>query len=94
MNTTAANVTKKNSSKLPVIGMGHLYLQGANTSESEREVQLGNTAAVASSSLAGMFDYLALGHIHKPQQFDQGKIRYSGSPISSVSPKGKIPNGW
>jgi len=73
---------EKNSSKLPVIGMGHLYLQGANTSESEREVQLGNAAAVASSSLAGMFDYLALGHIHKPQQFDQGKIRYSGSPIS------------
>lgn len=72
---------EENSAKLPVIGMGHLYLQGANTSESERDVQLGNAAAVPSSSLAGMFDYLALGHIHRPQQFDQGRIRYSGSPI-------------
>jgi exonuclease SbcD len=73
---------EENNTKLPVIGMGHLYLQGANTSESEREVQLGNAAGVSVTSLSGMFDYLALGHIHRPQQFDQGKIRYSGSPVS------------
>ena len=52
--------------------MGHLTRR-SQCYESEREVQLGNAAAVASSSLAGMFDYLALD-TSKPQQFDQGKI--------------------
>lgn len=73
---------EKNTHDLPIIAMGHLYLQGANTSESEREVQLGNAAAVAAGDLSGMFDYLALGHIHRPQKFDNGRVRYSGSPIS------------
>ena len=71
-----------NVSRMPVIAMGHLYLQGASTSESEREVQLGNAAAVSSGDLSNMFDYLALGHIHRPQKFDGGRVRYSGSPIS------------
>ena len=73
---------QKNTEKLPMLATGHLYLQGASTSESEREIQLGNAAGVSASSLSGMFDYLALGHIHRPQQFDQGRIRYSGSPVS------------
>lgn len=71
-----------NTRGLPLIGMGHLYLQGASLSESERDVQLGNAAGIASNALGGLFDYLALGHIHKPQQFEKGTIRYSGSPIS------------
>lgn len=71
-----------NVSKWPVIAMGHLYLQGASTSDSEREVQIGNAAGVASADLSSMFDYLALGHIHRPQKFDGGRVRYSGSPIS------------
>lgn len=74
--------TEINVSGWPIIAMGHLYLQGATTSESEREVQLGNAAAISSSELSGMFDYLALGHIHRPQKFDGGRVRYSGSPIS------------
>lgn len=66
----------------PIIAMGHLYLQGAQSSDSEREIQVGNLAAVDADSLKGMFHYMALGHIHRPQSFLDGAIQYSGSPIS------------
>lgn len=37
------------------------------------------------------FDYVALGHIHKPQAFRDGRIRYSGSPLKySFSEAGNI----
>ncbi len=37
------------------------------------------------------FDYVALGHIHKPQAFRDGMIRYSGSPLKySFSEAGNI----
>lgn len=32
-------------------------------------------------SVIDKFDYAALGHIHKPQSFGEGRIRYSGSPL-------------
>lgn len=64
------------------IAMGHLYLQSAKTSESERDIQIGNLAGVSANSLGKLFDYVALGHIHKPQSFLDDNIRYSGSPIS------------
>ncbi len=68
--------------KEPTIAMGHLYLQSAKTSESEREIQIGNLAGVESTELSKLFDYVALGHIHRPQSFADGRIRYSGSPVS------------
>ena len=63
------------------IAMGHLYVQGANVSDSERKIQIGNLASVSVSSLDPLFDYLALGHIHKPQSLSH-KVRYAGSPIA------------
>lgn len=65
----------------PLIAMGHLYLQHSQTSDSERDIQVGNLAGLESGTLSDMFDYVALGHIHRPQMFDGGKVRYSGSPI-------------
>ena len=64
------------------VGIGHLYLQSAKISDSERDIQIGNQAGISSKSLDGMFDYFALGHIHRPQAFNGGKISYSGSPIA------------
>lgn len=34
-----------------------------------------------SSSLFDKFDYVALGHIHKPQSIGRDAVRYSGSPL-------------
>lgn len=67
--------------KRPVIAMGHLTVLGATTSDSERDIHIGNLGAVGADVFAG-FDYVALGHLHRPQRVaGQENIRYSGSPI-------------
>ena len=33
------------------------------------------------ASVFGAFDYVALGHIHRPQKMGDVKIRYAGSPL-------------
>lgn len=65
----------------PFIVMGHLFVQGAAISESERDIQVGNQAGVESSIFGDDPHYVALGHIHKPQTAGAPHIRYSGSPI-------------
>jgi DNA repair protein SbcD/Mre11 len=66
---------------IPAIAMGHLFLMNAKISDSEREVQIGNLAGIEGSRLPDYFSYLALGHLHKPQDMDSsGRIRYSGTP--------------
>ena len=78
-----ANICRKNYAKTPIIAMGHLYAQGSITSESEREIQIGNLAAFEESDFSEVFDYVALGHIHRPQRVGgKAHIRYSGSPIA------------
>jgi exonuclease SbcD len=66
---------------LPFVIMGHLYAQGATVSDSERDIQIGNQAGVDSSIFGDKANYVALGHIHKPQEVGHPNIRYSGSPI-------------
>lgn len=78
-----AEICKKKYSNVPVIAMGHLYAKGVTTSESERDIHIGNSASVDSSIFSDMYDYVALGHIHRPQIVDKNPyIRYSGSPIA------------
>lgn len=68
--------------QLPIIAMGHLYVQGARLSESEREIHIGNLAGLDVRSFPDSFDYVALGHIHRPQKLDpDGRVRYCGSPL-------------
>jgi exonuclease SbcD len=65
----------------PVIAMGHLTVLGATTSDSERDIHIGNLGAVGADLFSG-FDYTALGHLHRPQKVAGIEtIRYSGSPI-------------
>ena len=72
---------KANYEGLPFVIMGHLYAQGAAVSDSERDIQIGNQAGVDSSIFGDQANYVALGHIHKPQEVGHPNIRYSGSPI-------------
>ena len=66
----------------PIIAMGHLYVQGAGLSDSERDIHVGNLAGLHVDSFPKAFDYVALGHIHRPQKLNAaGSVRYSGSPI-------------
>ena len=67
--------------QVPVIAMGHLYAKGASISESERDI--GNQSSINADIFTDVFDYVALGHIHRPQIVAKNEaIRYSGSPIA------------
>ncbi len=68
--------------QVPLIAMGHLFMRGALTSDSEREIHVGNLMGIDSLCIPDQISYTALGHIHKPQKVDKNEfIRYSGSPI-------------
>ena len=69
---------------IPLICMGHLYAAGVTISDSERPVQIGNLADVGADCFpAEKVDYVALGHIHRPQNVGgTNHIWYSGSPIA------------
>lgn len=58
--------------------IGHLFVQGGQESESERQLTVGG-ASVVDYRLFEQFHYTALGHLHAPQKFSIGKVQYSGS---------------
>lgn len=67
---------------LPIIATGHLTTVGASASESVREIYVGTLEAFPTSAFPAA-DYIALGHIHRPQKVGGLEhIRYSGSPIA------------
>lgn len=79
----AAELCAGKYQRLPALAMGHLYAQGVQASESEREIQIGNLAGFDSALFHKHFSYYALGHIHRPQRVGkEGNIYYSGSPVS------------
>ena len=57
----------------------HQFVTGASTCESE-ELSVGGSDNVDASVFDG-FDYVALGHIHGPQNIDSSRIRYCGTPL-------------
>ena len=58
--------------------IAHAFVAGGNESESERPLSVGGTGIVDPSYFKD-FDYVALGHLHKPQTMGDGRIHYSGS---------------
>jgi exonuclease SbcD len=58
--------------------VSHAFVDGGEASPSERPLSVGGTGGVP-ASLFERFDYVALGHLHRPQQVGSPKIRYSGS---------------
>lgn len=58
--------------------IAHEYVLGGETSESERQLNIGGTEYV-DSFVFNDFDYVALGHLHRPQKIKSEKINYSGS---------------
>lgn len=57
----------------------HQFVTGAERSESE-EISVGGSDNVDASVFAD-FDYVALGHIHGPQNIGSERIRYCGTPL-------------
>lgn len=57
--------------------IAHQFVTGASFSQSE-EFSVGGTDNV-DASVFEAFDYVALGHIHRPQNIGNGKMRYCGT---------------
>ncbi len=65
-----------------LLAMGHCYMTHAKISElSERRILGGNQHALPADIFAADLAYVALGHLHLPQQVGTDRVRYSGSPI-------------
>lgn len=54
--------------------------QEPEQSDSENQLSLGGIDKVDATVFDG-FDYVALGHIHRPQRIGKDTIRYAGSPL-------------
>lgn len=58
--------------------------------EAETTVHVGGLDNVEVSLFAG-YDYVALGHIHKPQRIGEGQVYYAGAPLAySFSEAGQV----
>ena len=57
----------------------HQFVSGASTCESE-EISVGGSDNVDASVFED-FDYVALGHIHGPQNIGSNQLRYCGTPL-------------
>ncbi|EIK52776.1 exonuclease SbcD [Stutzerimonas stutzeri TS44] len=77
----AAETTRQLGQAL--VAMSHAHMAGGAVSEeSERNIVIGNAEALPASLFPESVAYVALGHLHKPQQVaGQSRIRYSGSPL-------------
>ena len=66
------------------LAVSHIYTLGSEESGSERSIQLGGSYIVNGKCLPEEAQYIALGHIHKPQIIPGTKrrARYSGTPIA------------
>ncbi len=67
------NVSERN------ILVTHQFVTGAERSDSE-DISIGGSDNV-DASVFDDFDYVALGHLHRPQNVGTNRIRYSGTPL-------------
>ncbi|CAH1220871.1 Nuclease SbcCD subunit D [Paenibacillus plantiphilus] len=65
------------------LAMSHIYVLGGLETDSERPIQIGGAYTVDPSALRIGAQYVALGHLHRPQRVDgDERMRYSGSPLA------------
>lgn len=64
--------------------VSHLFLRGGKESDSERTLQVGGALTVDSQVLPSNAHYVALGHLHRPQEIRNAPcpVFYSGSPLA------------
>lgn len=67
---------------IPVIVTGHLYAKGAIASEKQDNIYIGNMDNIDANDFSPIFNYVALGHLHRAQVVGGAyHVRYSGSII-------------
>lgn len=77
------NLEQKYRTDTVNIAVSHIFMMGGETTDSERPIELGGTFAVDPSVLPENAQYVALGHLHRPQKVKNTGIKayYSGSPL-------------
>lgn len=73
MNSLDVDGSKRN------VLIAHQFITGAERSDSE-EVSVGGLDNIDADAFDA-FDYVALGHIHRPQKVGRETIRYCGTPL-------------
>lgn len=77
---------ERNTDQLPVFMTAHATIQGCDYAGHERATEyiVGGIDTIGVEQIGKGYDYLALGHIHKPQFIHTGhhNVRYSGTPIA------------
>lgn len=78
------DTTKRN------IMVAHQFVMSTPEEVKSFENYLGGTQSVDASIFSEVFDYTALGHIHKPYWVVKNRVRYCGSPLKySIDDVGK-----
>lgn len=79
----AVTAMRREHGDLPAVAMGHLFIAGSSMdNEGERINQMGNLDRAPRDIIPAIYDYTALGHIHRPQAVGgDDTCRYSGSPL-------------
>lgn len=86
-------VKERNSDGLPIVLMAHTAVAGSDfmghkehdiSLDAEQRSIVGNIEVVTFEEFGTGYDYLALGHIHRPQEIrgSGGRAYYSGSPFA------------
>lgn len=70
------------ASGAPVIATGHLYAKGAQASDKQDNIYIGNIENIEAKDFPPLFNYVALGHLHRAQEVGgRREVRYAGSLI-------------
>ena len=78
--------------RVPLIATGHLFVRGGSAGTGERELYVGSLGDVPAAAFPEEIDYLALGHLHKPQKVDGNIARnYCGAPLALDFSEGSSP---
>ena len=88
---------EKTGEKLPIVYVGHAAIRDSKIDYTGHQIQgmsissekltsddfrfVGGIECTDIKELGDVYDYVALGHIHKAQTFNGGRARYCGSPL-------------
>ncbi|MCQ6276127.1 exonuclease SbcCD subunit D [Bacillus sp. V3B] len=78
MKAIIGNIEQTLNVNEPNVFVGHAFVLGGTTSDSERTLSVGGSGCV-SADLFDAFSYTGLGHLHSPQAIRHNTVKYSGS---------------
>lgn len=78
MRACVARVLENHPKEMRSVLVAHAFVAGGAEAESERPLSVGGAGTVDAGCF-DPFDYVALGHLHRPQAAGRDVVRYSGS---------------